>query len=284
MIVTEALARSSLLMRVSDTPELDCQVLLTHVLQCNSAYLYTWPDKALTAIQKHTYEHLLSRRLTGEPIAFIVGKRDFWTLDLKVNASTLIPRPDTEVLVEAALACISDQPAHRILDLGTGTGAVALALASELPHSQVVGVDVMHDAVLLASENAERNHLKNAFFLQSNWFEQLPGQSSFDLIVSNPPYIAENDPALDSMVSQFEPKSALIAADNGLADIAYIIEHSRHYLSSEGWLCIEHGFEQALSVQSYFKLFDFQCVETRYDIANHPRVTIGQYTGRIQKI
>ncbi|ENI4130177.1 peptide chain release factor N(5)-glutamine methyltransferase [Vibrio fluvialis] len=260
----------------SDSPSLDAAVLLCHALNKSRSYLLTWPDKVLDAPIQAMFDALLRRRITGEPVAYIIGEREFWSLPLKVSPSTLIPRPDTERLVEVALEKAQTLEGD-ILDLGTGTGAIALALASELPRRRVVGIDLRDEAQQLATDNANRLHITNVTFLQGSWFEPLSRGTKFALIVSNPPYIEENDPHLVQGDVRFEPKSALIAADNGLADIKHISEAGRDYLQNGGWLAFEHGYDQGASVRTIMQALGYQQVVTEQDYAGNDRVTLGQY-------
>ncbi|EKO3931518.1 peptide chain release factor N(5)-glutamine methyltransferase [Vibrio fluvialis] len=260
----------------SDSPSLDAAVLLCHALDKPRSYLLTWPDKVLDAPIQAMFDALLQRRITGEPVAYIIGEREFWSLPLKVSPSTLIPRPDTERLVEVALEKAQTLEGD-ILDLGTGTGAIALALASELPRRRVVGIDLRDEAQKLATDNANRLHITNVTFLQGSWFEPLSRGTKFALIVSNPPYIEENDPHLVQGDVRFEPKSALVAADNGLADIKHISEAGRDYLQNGGWLAFEHGYDQGASVRTIMQALGYQQVVTEQDYAGNDRVTLGQY-------
>lgn len=236
--LTQAIVRLS----QSESPRRDAEILLGHVTGKARTYILAFGETALTAAQAAELETLLSRRARGEPVAYLVGQREFWSLPLFVSPATLIPRPDTECLVEQTLARLSDKPC-RILDLGTGTGAIALALASERPDCHVTAVDVMPDAVALAARNAEHLAIPNVRVLQSHWFSALAGQQ-FDIIVSNPPYIDETDPHLAQGDVRFEPKTALVAADGGLADLAHIIREGRRYLAAGGVMLLEHGWTQ----------------------------------------
>lgn len=256
---------------------------MAKVLDKNRTYLFTWPEKLLDVSQLTLFQQFVERRLKGEPIAYIVGEQGFWTLTLNVSPSTLIPRPETELLIELALDLLSNKPAQ-ILDLGTGTGAIALALASENPTYNVLGLDCIPEAVQLALENQQQCGISNAAFKLSNWFSVLEDQTCddktgqrFDLIVSNPPYIDSADPHLSQGDVRFEPKSALVAEQAGLADIRIIADQSRHYLMDGGWLMFEHGYDQGESVRQILTALGYQCVETFQDLGDRDRVTRGQW-------
>lgn len=265
----------------SDSPDLDLALLLCHCLNKPRSYLYAWPEYQLSDAELAAFESLFQRRLSGEPMAHIVGEREFWSLPLEVNNSTLIPRPDTECLVEQALAlalALAQQKNGRILDLGTGSGAIALALASELPGWQLFGVDRLEDAVKLARRNGEKLALSNASFARSDWFAELAGQR-FDLIVSNPPYIDAGDPHLQQGDVRFEPPSALVAGKHGLADIELIIDQAPGYLHAGGWLLLEHGYQQAEAVAEIFLRRGFESISCTQDYAGQPRVSRGRWPG-----
>ncbi|UPR30936.1 peptide chain release factor N(5)-glutamine methyltransferase [Vibrio crassostreae] len=260
------------------SPSIDAAVLLCHALDKPRSYLLTWPEKHLTSEQESEFNALLKRRLTGEPVAYIIGEREFWSLPLKVSPSTLIPRPDTERLVEVALDKTYGKQGA-ILDLGTGTGAIALALASEMPNRQVTGIDLRPEAQQLATENAQRLNITNATFLYGSWFEPLSSEETvkFSLIVSNPPYIEKNDPHLSQGDVRFEPITALVAEEKGLADIRYISENARGFLENEGWLAFEHGYDQGLAVREIMQALGYLDVVTEKDYGGNDRVTLGRY-------
>ncbi len=258
----------------SESPRRDAEILLEHVTGKARTFILAFGETALTADQQAQLSALLSRRKAGEPVAHLTGEREFWSLPLYVSAATLIPRPDTECLVEHALAHLP-ATACRILDLGTGTGAIALALASERPDCQVTAVDVMPDAVALALRNVARLGFNNVKIQQSSWFDALVGQQ-FDMIVSNPPYIDERDPHLSQGDVRFEPLTALVAAEEGLADIAHIVTVSRQYLTAGGWLLIEHGWTQAEAVRALFTQAGYERVETCQDYGGNDRLTLGK--------
>ncbi len=273
MRIDDALTWAEFLLAGSDSPLLDAQVLLAHVLDKETIYLLTWPERALSAEQKAQFEELVQRRINGVPVAHLVGMREFWSLPLKVNDSTLIPRPDTEILVESALEICPDDA--DILDLGTGTGAIILALASERPQAKCVAIDFSQDAIQLATENAQQLNIANVLFKQSNWFANVDGQ--YDLIVSNPPYIDENDHHLQQGDVRFEPLSALVAANKGLADIELIAKQAVAYLKEGGALLIEHGFEQGAMVRRILQDAGYTGIKTIKDYGGNERVTMAFY-------
>lgn len=258
----------------SDSPKRDAEILLSFVTGRARTYLLAFGETPLTAEQLAALEPLAARREQGEPVAYLVGEREFWSLPLSVSSATLIPRPDTECLVEQALAYLPATPC-RILDLGTGTGAIALALASERPDCTVIGVDIKADAVALACHNAQKLAINNVDFLQSSWFDSVSGR--FMLIVSNPPYIDANDPHLNEGDVRYEPHSALVAEAEGVADLAEIIRQSPAYLEVGGWLMLEHGWQQATVVQKLLNKTGFSAVMTYKDYGNNDRVTLGQW-------
>ena len=268
-------AGADLLASSSESAKLDAQVLLLHILQKPRSYLFTWPEHALSNEQQSQFNVFLQRRLKGEPVAHITGLREFWSLSLEVNATTLIPRPDTETLVECALNMAMPDKA-KVLDLGTGTGAIALALGCEMPNWQIVAVDRVTEAVALANKNQQRLGINNVDVKQSNWFSALQGER-FNLIVTNPPYIEQDDIHLNQGDVRFEPLSALVADDAGMSDIKQIITQSRDYLLSSGYLLIEHGFEQAEAVRHLFKEVAFINIKTVKDFGNNDRVTLAQW-------
>ncbi|MBH0058268.1 peptide chain release factor N(5)-glutamine methyltransferase [Pseudoalteromonas sp. SWXJZ94C] len=268
-------AGANLLASSSESAKLDAQVLLLHILQKPRSYLFTWPEHELNAEQQQQFELFCQRRLNGEPVAHITGQREFWSLLLEVNATTLIPRPDTETLVEQALEMAVPATA-KVLDLGTGTGAIALALGSEMPNWQITAVDRVSNAVNLAMRNQQRLGINNVHVKQSDWFSALLGEK-FNLIVTNPPYIKQDDIHLVQGDVRYEPLSALVADDAGMSDIKQIITQSRDYLLSSGYLLIEHGFEQGEAVRYFFEKMAFVNIKTVKDLGNNDRVTLAQW-------
>lgn len=281
--------------QLNDAPLLDAidaryesQLLLQHALKVNRAWLIAHENDDLAADIQHKFNTLIQRRIGGEPIAYILGCREFYGLNLAVTPATLIPRPDTETLVEAALAKI---PAHEtsktldsdlcrndelsILDLGTGCGTIALVIAKHRPHSYVVGVDASPAALEVAKKNASALQIRNVQFLSSNWFSALEGER-FNVIVSNPPYIEEADIHLKQGDLRFEPLSALASGADGLDDIRRIIDDCLIHLKPQGWLMFEHGYNQAESVRELMAQVGLVNTETFHDLGGNDRVTIGK--------
>jgi len=261
-------------LQASESPRRDAEILLGFVTGKARTFILAFGETHLTDEQQEQLAALLARRVRGEPVAHLIGEREFWSLPLFVSPATLIPRPDTECLVEQALARLPAAPC-RILDLGTGTGAIALALASERPDCQVTAVDLIPEAVALAQRNAEHLGIRNIEILQSCWFSALEGQT-FSLIVSNPPYIDAQDPHLAQGDVRFEPLSALVAADNGLADLHTLIKDAPRYLLPQGWLLLEHGWQQGAAVREIFARYGWQQVETCRDYGDNERLTLGR--------
>lgn len=278
MQIQQARAHIMTVLAGGESPRADADVLLCHLLGCRRSYLMTWPERELDAAQQATLQTWLARRLNGEPIAHLVGEREFWSLPLKVSPATLIPRPDTEVLVEQALTKIPQGPCA-VLDLGTGTGAIALALKSERPEVDVWAVDRMADAAALARENSAALGLPIEV-RDGSWFKPLgePDRDNtprFAVIVSNPPYIDGADPHLEQGDVRFEPRSALVADDAGLADIRHIVVHAPAYLLTDGWLLLEHGWDQGEAVRQLLRDGGYREVATVRDYGDNDRVTLG---------
>lgn len=261
----------------SPEAKLETQLLLEHVLNVNHAWLIAHANDEINPEDNQQFQALLKRRINGEPIAYILGGREFYGLSFKTTPDTLIPRPDTETLVETALDKISASSTPRILDLGTGTGAIALSIAKHRPQSKVTAVDFSGESLAVAQENTKSLDIKNVSLVESNWFDALDKQT-FNVIVSNPPYIEENDPHLSQGDLRFEPRAALASGSDGLDDIRHIIQHAPAYLSSNGWLIFEHGYNQAEQVGQLFKSAGFTAVETIKDLGGNDRVTFGRLT------
>lgn len=259
----------------SASPRLDVEVLLCHALGVDRTWLYTWGDREAPVLARARFEALLAARALGHPVAYLTGEREFWGLRLTTSSHTLIPRPDTERLVEAALAHASS-PEGNLLDLGTGTGAIALAFASERPGWSVVGIDQHPEAVSLARHNAAQHGLGNVEFRVGDWFAALHAER-FVLIVSNPPYIAEDDPHLRQGDVRFEPASALVAAEQGLADLRHLVGEARAHLVPGGWLLLEHGHGQGEAVRNAFAADGYREIETLRDVGGQERVSLGRH-------
>lgn len=256
----------------SDSARLDAEVLLCELLGCNRAGLVIRADDVLSTELALRYAALIERRQLGEPVAYLTGRREFWSLDLQVSPAVLIPRPDTELLVEWALERLRGVAAPRIADLGTGSGAIALALASELPDAAVVAVDLSADALSQAAHNARLLGLERVDFRLGDWLAPLAGES-FDLIVSNPPYVAEQDPHLPAL--RFEPRRALTAGADGLADLRRIVAAAPGHLKPGAALLLEHGAEQGEAVRTLLRQCGYSAVETRPDLNGRERGTLG---------
>lgn len=257
-----------------ESPKTDARFILAHCMGQSTTYLMTWPDKIVDEdIQSH-FQKLVTKRKIGHPVAHLIGTRDFWTLSLEVSPDTLIPRPETELLVEQALHLPIDQTA-KVLDLGTGTGAIALSLAQEKPDWQVTGVDVIESAVALAKRNGIANLLPDVEFLQSSWFDNLNART-FDLIVSNPPYVESDSHYLLEGDVRFEPASALTSGKDGLDDIKIIIEQSLKHLESGGWLMIEHGYNQSEDLAKLFMQYQYTHIFHKKDLNDQPRISAAQ--------
>jgi release factor glutamine methyltransferase len=261
-----------LLAAFSDSAKLDCKILLAFVLDKETSYLLTWPDKTLSESQFQAFMMLFERRLEGEPIAYIIEEGEFWSLPFYVSPATLIPRPDTELLVEHIIARHLENDLS-CLDLGTGTGAIALSLASENKSWKINAIDFSDDAVSLAKKNAKRLKLPQVDIYQSDWFSNIKSTQKFNVIVSNPPYIDENDHHLNEGDVRFEPLSALVASDHGFSDIKKIAKEAQAYLKNNGALYLEHGFEQASGVRDILNILGYQSIETIKDYAGNDRVT-----------
>lgn len=253
----------------------DAEFLLAHFLGKTRSWLYAHADHEMDEQQCEDFDVLVQRRKQGEPVAYITGRRAFWSLDLKVTPDTLIPRPETELLVELALSRLPPETPAKILDLGTGSGAIALAIAIERPASQITAVDASASAIVIAMDNANLLKLRNVTFEQGNWYSRLGGQR-FNVIVSNPPYIEDADMHLGKGDLRFEPRSALVSGPDGLDDIRTIVSEAQSHLLPGGWLLIEHGWNQGEAVRGLFRCAEFFDIETSKDLEQRERVTFGR--------
>ena len=266
--VSAALAKSGLV-------PFEAKILLAHVLGCDRVWLVAHGDAILSPAQTVDFDALTRRRHNGEPVAYLTGHREFFGLDLEITPDVLIPRPETELLIELALERIDESDVPRVLDLGSGSGAITLAIAQQRPRARVLGIDVSPHAIAVARRNAARLRIANAEFMQSDWFDRVP-HAAFAQIVSNPPYVAEFDPHLHEGDLRFEPSPALKGGPDGLTAIRAIVTDAPAYLAAKGWMLIEHGYDQADRVQALLREAGFGDVESRRDLAGIMRVTIGR--------
>jgi release factor glutamine methyltransferase len=263
--------------QISDSARLDAELMLAFVLDKPRSYLFSHADEQPDEERYDIFTGMVHRRAQGEPVAYITGRREFWSMDLVVNRHTLIPRPDTEVLVEQVLACLDETP-RRLLDLGTGSGAIALALAKERPQDVVVATDVSADALSVARYNASRLELANVEFALGSWFEAVSGQR-FDLVASNPPYVAHGDPHLEEDGLPYEPITALVAGGDGLDAIRLLASQSPGHLHPGGSLFMEHGYDQAEQVAEILADAGFTGIRQHPDLAGILRVSSGKWPG-----
>lgn len=281
--IADNLLRAATSLQVtSENAKRDAEILLSAVLECDRSFLYAYSERELDDTALDLFVHYVDRRLQGEPVAYIIGRREFWSLLLSVNDSTLIPRADTEVLVETALQ-LCERKEAAVLDLGTGSGAVALALAMENPLWHIDAVDIEDEAVELAELNARQLSITNVSIYQSDWFSRVRQetnvpQATFDLIVSNPPYVAADDPHLQVGDLRFEPRSALVAADGGYEALFTIAREAKPFLKEGGWLMLEHGYQQAKKTQDVLRELGYCEVQTFVDLGGNERVTVGKFS------
>lgn len=264
------------LQATSPSPAVDASILLCHVLGCSPGHLIAWPDKQLSPHQAMQFEQILQQRLEGRPVAYITGEREFWSLSLKVTSDVLIPRPETETLVELVLEKFSSSPALTVADLGTGSGAIACALAVERPAWNIIATDSSGEALDIARHNASVHKLGNIRFVHGQWLEPLTGLD-FDLIISNPPYIAIDDPHLAQGDVRFEPEAALASGKQGMDAIRHLAQQAGQRLKAGGWLIVEHGYDQQQPVYDCFLQGGFEDILQLTDLAGQPRVTAGRY-------
>ncbi|GGG52181.1 release factor glutamine methyltransferase [Pseudohongiella nitratireducens] len=278
--VKQLIQSSAALLRSSDTALLDSELLLAEVLGVTRTHIMMYPEKVLSDEQQGRFLSLIDRRVKGEPLAYITGKQGFWTLELTVTPDVLVPRPETELLVEIALDALPADRQCRVLDLGTGSGAIALSLASERPAWTVCATDASARALAVANQNAKKYGLSDRVtWIAGNWFDPVASSDRFDLILSNPPYLADDDSHLGMGALPFEPVSALVATDAGLGDFKTIIGTAPGYLVNGGQLLVEHGCEQGSAVRTLFDQAKFADIRTIQDLAGLDRVTVGKMPG-----
>lgn len=255
-----------------DNAHAEALILLQQATKKSKEYLIAHSEENADDISQQHFEEIIQRRIKGEPIAYITQQKEFWSLPLQVNQNVLIPRPETELLVEVALAFLDKHHQANILDLGTGSGCIALALASEFPQTSIIATDYSQECIDTARLNATKLNIPNISFACSNWFDQIQ-PFAFDLIVSNPPYIARDDNHLEEQVRFFEPDSALFSENNGIQALKHIIEHAPDRLRSHGQLILEHGWQQAKDVRELLTLHCYQHIKSHVDFQGHTRVT-----------
>ncbi|QEP42829.1 peptide chain release factor N(5)-glutamine methyltransferase [Ectothiorhodospiraceae bacterium BW-2] len=263
---------------VSERGRFEAELLLAEVLGRDRSYLHTWPERVLTATEQRHFHQWLQQRQQGVPVAYILGRRDFWRLTLSVNRDTLIPRPETETLLEQALLRLPLAQERRVVDLGCGSGAIALALAQERPQCDIHAVELAEATLAVAKQNGMANGLSVSWH-NGSWFEPLRGMS-FDMVVANPPYLAADSPWLAAGDLRFEPRGALVAAEAGLADLKHIIDQAGDYLLAGGWLLVEQGYNQAEAVKRLFIDSGFFNIGHAVDLQGIVRVTFGQWQAR----
>ena len=276
MTINDAIQQACAQLADDPSARLEAELLLSLALACPRSTLRAWPERQLTAQQDSDFQQFLARRRSGEPMAYILGQREFWNLTLKVTPATLIPRPETERLVELALQHIPKEANWQVADLGTGSGAIALALASERGQCRITASDASAEALALAQENARALAINNVSFQHGDWFSPL-AQQRFQVIVSNPPYVAEHDEHLQQGDLRFEPQQALSAGPEGLDALRHIIESSPAHLMPGGWLLLEHGFEQGTAVMQLLRQQGFRAVQCYADYAERERVSCGRW-------
>ena len=272
--VTELLQKAEQSISCSDSARLDAEILFCDVMQFNRSKIYSHPEQIVPDDKSALFQSLIEQRQQGHPIAHLTGKKEFWSLELAISEDTLIPRPETELLVETALQMVPDDAVFNILDLGTGSGAIAVAIASERPDCKIVATDINKNALAMAEKNAETHQLENIQFHLSDWYQNIPSQE-FDLIVSNPPYIKQDDEHLSQGDVRFEPELALVAGADGMQAIDMILENAKQYLASDAYLLIEHGYDQKQLVHEAFLKHDFKQLKTFQDLSGQDRMTMG---------
>ena len=276
MKIADALKKGKQQLCLSESASLDTEVLLCFVLNCDRSKLYSHPEEELTDSELNSFNEIISLRATGHPVAHLTRSKEFWSLKLFVTPDTLIPRPETELLVEAALNLIPEDKHYSILDLGTGSGAISIAIATERPLITITATDINEDTLNIAKKNAESYNIKSISFKKGAWFD-IENISTYDLIVSNPPYVSINDPHLTQGDVRFESKTALVSGDSGLDDLQSITSNASSYLKPNGWILLEHGYQQGKAVRKMLGAQGFTAISTINDYSNQERVSIGQY-------
>ena len=274
MQINDAIKYATRRLISSDSKRMDSEILLCSILKCNRVTLYTHAEKKLSELNKKKFEGLVNRRLKGYPIAYLTKQKEFWSHKLYIDETILIPRPETELLVEKTLELISIHSLNDILELGTGSGAIAIAIASEKPMLNIKATDIKTAALKIARHNTDSYKIKNIEFIKSDWFCNIK-KYDYDLIVSNPPYISNNDPCLKNSGIKFEPTSALISGQDGLDDLKKIIQKSSYYLKNNGWLIVEHAYNQGVQVRKTFLENNFTATTIR-DYCELERITFGK--------
>ena len=261
---------------ISDSARLDAEILLCQTIDMPRSYLFSHPEDELDELTRQRFETVLQRRLQGEPMSYISGVKEFWSRELLVSPATLVPRPETELLVELALREIPRETDWQVLDLGTGSGAIAIALATERPFAHITATDISNDALAVAAENVRQNDLANVSCLQGSWSQPVSGRT-FNLIVSNPPYVRDDDEALQQL--SFEPLSALASGADGLRDIRLLAAECVPLLQDQGWLMLEHGADQQGDVANILSAAGWGDIACHNDLAGKPRVTVARRNG-----
>jgi release factor glutamine methyltransferase len=272
-IATALQEARNLLEGLSETPKLDAEVLLARVLNRDRSYLRAWPERTLSPDEFDRFQDLVQRRQSGTPVAYLFGEKEFWSRTFKVRPDVLIPRPETELLVDLALTAMAASQITDILDLGTGSGAIAITIAAERPFSHITATDLSPEALKVAQENADRLGVRNIRFQLGNWFDAVASDGRFDLIVSNPPYVADDDPHLSRGDVRFEPSLALKGGLHGLDALRIIARDARDHLNPNGHLILEHGFNQANAVADLLGTFGYTEIRHHQDLQGHFRVT-----------
>ncbi len=275
MQIVEALKNAQQQLNLFDSAKLDAEILLCSVLNCERPYVYAHPEQELSNKEIGSFNKLIPLRAEGQPVAHLINNKEFWSLSFHITKDTLIPRPETEFLVEEVLNIIPSDLNKKILDMGTGSGAIAIAIASERPLASLTATDNSDAAIKVAKQNADAHKIENIKFIKADWFEN-ENIKTYDLIVSNPPYIENNDPHLKQGDVRYEPISALVSGKDGLDDLRIIIRESKDHLSQQGWLLVEHGYNQGEAVKQLFIENGYVSLSTLKDYSGNDRISIGQ--------